>query len=323
MMIMKITFPKNRKQTIPEGFAIPPLHPTGAELETKQLGEGVYALVSTKAPVDNSGFVIGERGVLVIDAHISKEMAQKIQKAIRQITDKPILYLVNTNFHGDHTFGNYAFPRETQIVAHFKTAEKMREFDYEKQFMLNTVNGDQSIFGDAKLRLPNIVFDNHLKLDLGGRFVELHHFGRGNTEGDTVVYIPEEKVAWTGNLVLGEGSVPFLIEGGAGDYLDTIARFAKTIETKTIVPGHGSLTTGAILGRYLNYLNDLLQSVRNSVLEHQTLKETLTNLPLGKYAPQQTDAKRDIFASFLPDVHGWDVRITYQEITQNQSGKKK
>ena len=94
-----------RAQEIPEGFFLPPINPTGATLVTQELSPGVYALLSDKPPVDNSGFVVGKRGVLVIDAHINGEMAGKIQQAVRAVTDKPILYLVNTNFHGDHTFG--------------------------------------------------------------------------------------------------------------------------------------------------------------------------------------------------------------------------
>jgi cyclase len=116
----------------PEGFIPPPLHPAGAQLETKELGPGVYALVSNHIAVDNSGFIVGERGVLVIDAHINGAMARQIQDAVRRVTAKPILYLVNTNYHGDHTFGNYAFPADTQIIAHRKTAERMRDFEHEK-----------------------------------------------------------------------------------------------------------------------------------------------------------------------------------------------
>jgi len=110
----------------PQGWLPPPLHPAGVKLQTKQLGPGVYALLSNRPPVDNSGFIVGEKGVLVIDAHINGDMARQILDSVRQVTDKPIIYLVNTNYHGDHTFGNYAFPAETKVVAHRKTAEAMQ-----------------------------------------------------------------------------------------------------------------------------------------------------------------------------------------------------
>ena len=134
------------------GFIPPPLNPSGARLETKELAPGVYGLLSSKPPVDNSGFVVGEHGVLVIDAHVNGAMAGLIQTAVRQVTNKPILYVVNTNYHGDHTFGNYAFPQETLIVAQQKTGEIMRGFEREKQLLLPTVGNYPTVIGDARLR---------------------------------------------------------------------------------------------------------------------------------------------------------------------------
>jgi len=292
----------------PEGFIPPPLHPDGAQLTTKKLAPGVYALLSNKPAVDNSGFVVGEQGVLVIDSHINKAMAKQIQKAVRRITKKPILYLVNTNFHGDHTFGNYAFPKKTRIVAHHETARRMRDFEHEKQFLLQTVNNDKSVFGDVRLRLPDVVFSDYLRLDLGGRAVELYHFGPGNTPGDTVVYVPEAKVAWTGNLVIGAGTIPFLIEGGAGKYLETIARFSRTLEVDTIIPGHTTMTSGATLGRYMLYLNYLIQSVRLAIRNGYTLEETLTAVSLGK---QYTPPLDSPLHKFIIGVHRWNVQESY------------
>ena len=102
----------------PKGFTPFFLDPTGADLEIKEISKGVYALLSSIPNVDNTGFVVGENGVLVIDSHINIAMAKLIQKRIREVTDKPLLYLVNSNYHGDHTFGNCAFGIEVQIVQH-------------------------------------------------------------------------------------------------------------------------------------------------------------------------------------------------------------
>src|SRR5712664_3690111 len=298
------------------GFIAPPLNPSGARLETKELAPGVYGLLSSKPPVDNSGFVVGEHGVLVIDAHINGAMAGLIQTAVRQVTNKPILYVVNTNYHGDHTFGNYAFPQETLIVAQQKTAEIMRGFEREKQLLLPTVGNDPTVFGDVRLRLPDLVLDEYLELDLGGRVVELHHFGHGNTPGDTVVFVPEARVAWTGNLIAGEGTIPFLIEGGAGAYLETMAKFAHTLEVGTIVPGHGLLTSGAILGRYLPYLSELIESVRKAIRAGQNLDEAIAATPLGQQYTQDIAGSDPPlvaqFAAFRAGIHRWNVWRTYQ-----------
>lgn len=307
----------------PASFIPPAIHPEGVRLQTRQLAPGIYALLSGHGFVDNSGFVVGDRGVLVIDAHINGDMARQIQAAVRAVTDKPILYLVNTNYHGDHSFGNYAFPAETKIIAHRLTAERMRHFEQEKRLMLRTVNNDPKVFGDARLRLPEVTFEKRLSLDLGGRVVELYHFGRGNTPGDTVVYQPDAKVAWTGNLVVGAGTIPPIFEGGAGEYLKTIARFAERLEVATVIPGHGAPATGAILGRYLSYLGELLETARLAARAGSSLEDTLATNPLGEaYLPPEGAVPEEIVA-FLNGLHQLNLQQTYREAVDQVSGAGK
>ena len=297
----------------PAGWLPPPLNPTGVKLETKKLAPGVYALLSSRPPVDNSGFVVGERGVLVIDAHINGAMARQIQAAVRAVTDKPILYLVNTNYHGDHTFGNYAFPATTAIVAHRLTAQRMRNFEHEKGLILRTVDNDPSVLADVRLRLPDVTFDDRLTIDLGGRVVELHHFGYGNTPGDTVVYVPGAKVAWTGNLVVGEGLIPPIFEGGARNYLTTIARFAETLDVRTIIPGHGTPATGAILARYLGYLGELVVAVRSAAQAGWTVEETVARLSLAeKYLPPK-NSSGGALRPLITGLHRLNVQQTFRD----------
>ncbi len=306
----------------PAGWLPPPLDPTGVRLQTKELAPGVYALLSTRRPVDNSGFIVGERGVLVIDAHINGAMARQIQAAVRAVTDKPILYLVNTNYHGDHTFGNYAFPAETKIVAHRETAAAMRHFDREKALLLPTVNGNAAVFDDVRLRLPDVTFETSLRLDLGGRVVELHHFGPGNTAGDTVVYVPEAKVAWTGNLVLGAGSIPWAIEGNTPAYLETIARMAARLDIETIVGGHILLTPGETLGAYLEYLSAHIKSVQRALGAGQTLAQTLASLPLDEsYLPPE-ESPLAVARPLMQGFHLWNVKKTYEELKARERAEQ-
>ena len=301
----------------PKGFIPPPLHPGGVKLRTRKLAEGVYALLSDRPGVDNSGFVVGKSGVLVIDAHINGAMARQIQDAVRKVTGKPILYLVNTNYHGDHTFGNYAFPARTKIIAHRRTAERMRNFEHEKIILLPTVNGDAKVLEDVRLRLPDMVFDKSLRIDLGGRAVEIYHFGPGNTPGDTVVYVPAAKVAWTGNLVVGKGTIPPIFEGGTNTYLMTIGRFAATLDVNTIIPGHGAPATGAILTRYLGYLSGLLHSVQEEIRKGRTLEEVLAGMPNWKrYAPPKDSPTREQLGPFLAGLHRLNLQKTYLELKE-------
>ncbi len=294
----------------PAGFISPPLHPEGITLVTRPLGSDVYALLSNHPGVDNSGFIVGEQGVLVIDAHINGNMAQQIQDAVGRVTQKPILYLINTNYHGDHTFGNYAFPSETIIVAHRETARHMQRFEFERTFLLPTVNDDAAVFEGVELRLPDLEFEDHIRLDLGGRYADVHHFGPGNTAGDTVVYEPQTQTAWTGNLVIGEGTIPLLIEGQPGAYLETISRFAATLEVQTIIPGHGIPTTTAIFGRYVRYLAELIELVRSAHRSGSSLVTLLEHdLGPGYELPPGLAAARP----FIAGLHKWNLQKAYLE----------
>jgi len=301
--------------TAPEAFIPPPLHPGGVEFETRELGPGVYALVSSRMPVDNSGFIVGDDGVLVIDAHINGEMARKIQAAVREVTDKPILYLVNTNYHGDHTFGNYAFPPATRIIAHKETARAMRDFEHEKKLMIAAAQGDEQVVADVRLRLPDIVFEDELVVGLGGRSVRIVHLGGGNTAGDTVVYAPETRAAWTGNLIVG-GFIPPVFEGQPERYIETLARFASELDVETIVPGHGAIVDESALQFHSAYLLDLLGFVRGAVNDGLSEEEALAAGTLAEGFQPPQDSPLAAMRPMLQGFHALAVRQTYRQIAR-------
>jgi glyoxylase-like metal-dependent hydrolase (beta-lactamase superfamily II) len=110
-------------------------------------------------------------------------------------------------------------------------------------------------------RLPDVVFDERTEVDLGGRTVQLWHFGPGNSPGETVVWVAEARAAWTGNLLGHRRVVPMLLEGGPVPYIDTLARFKSTLAVKTIVPGHGPLADARSLDAWMTYLRELLEAV--------------------------------------------------------------
>lgn len=250
----------------------------------------------------------------MIDAHINGEMARQIQDAVRKITDKPIAYLVNTNAHGDHTFGNYAFPETTTIVAHRNTARDMRRFEEEKALMLAAVGGDEAVLAGVHLRLPDVTFERTISIDLGGRVVELHHFGHGNTPGDTVVYEPRTKTAWTGNLILGDRTIPWAIEGDTQAYLETLARMATSLDIETIIPGHVLTTDGSAIGSYLRYLGEHIQAVRKAVRAGMTLEQTLASLPLDESCLPPADSELAPARPLMKGFHLWNVKRTYEDM---------
>lgn len=294
----------------------PPLHPHDTQLTSQELAPNVYAILSGDAAIDNSGFIVGDKGVLVIDAHINGEMAGQIQSLVREVTDKPILYLVNTNYHGDHTFGNYAFPDETLIVAHEQTAAQMVHFGDELALIGATVGGDMNVVADVTLRLPDITFSDYASFDLGDRVVEVYHFGFGNTPGDTVVYEPTSQVAWTGNFILGQGSIPALFEGNAERYKRSVRQFQDTLDISQIVPGHGFMATADILERYEAYLNSLISEVQAALSQGQSLEALLAEMRgYEAFSVAQPGLPEGVIALF-ESVHRLNLEQTYQELSQ-------
>jgi len=144
--------------------------------------------------------------------------------------------------------------------------------------------------------------------------VELHHFGHGNTPGDTVVYVPEAKVAWTGNLVLGAGTIPWAIEGGVQAYLETLARMAVRLDIETVVGGHVLVTSGQTLATYLHYLGAHIDAVRAAIRAGKTVEETLASLPLEEaYLPPEGSPLAQL-RPVMQGVHLWNVKKTYLEL---------
>jgi len=290
----------------PTDFVKWKLNPTGCTLSTEKLGENVYALISSLPGVDNAGFIVGSKGVLVIDAHISIPMAKQIQERVREVTDQPIRYLVNTNYHADHTFGNCAFPTETLVIQQRETAARTLYFEHEREFMLPAVSNDPSTFEGVTYRAPDIVFDDRLVIDLGDNTVELHWFGPANTPGDTIVYVPRAKTAWTGNVTV--GSFGLCLESDAPAYLKMISRFAQTLEVEKLVSGHAPISGREVLGKYLLYFSEVTHEVRKALGAGWSLEETLkhTRLPDGFRLPESDP--RTVFAE---GRHSYNVRRTY------------
>jgi cyclase len=294
----------------PPGYVPPPLNPSGVTLETRRLADGVYALVANTPFTDNSGFVVGQDAVLVIDSQFTGRMGRQVLDAVRAVTDKPIRYLLNTNAFGDHTFGNYLFPAETRIVATRGTIEALNgtTIGEMRQRMAATVGGDLSVFDGVELRVPDVAFDEEWSVDLGGRRVEARFFGPGMSPNDTVVYVPGARVAWTGNLIFGAGTIPWAQGGGIAAYRQTLDRMSKALDVGTIVPGHGALTTGDAIARYQRYLETIERAAADAVSTGISIDDFISRA--------QVSGDVDIAPPLVPlmtGFHRWNLQRAYLE----------
>ena len=244
----------------PEGYRGPNLSPVGLELSARPLSDGVFALLANIPGKDNNGLVVGSEAALVIDAGITAGMARQIQHRAAELTDRPVRYLVNTTYHGDHTFGNAAFPADVTVISSRINKENMAELEYEKQVRSANMYGDAELLDDLTTwRKPDVCFDSYAEIDLGGRLVQLWHFGPGNGPGDTIVYVPDTRTAWTGNYLCHAGTAHMLLQSGPEPYLASLARLREALpDLETIVPGHGPMGSGPDAIDWLaGYLHDL------------------------------------------------------------------
>jgi cyclase len=308
-------------QERPAHYRGPNLDPTAVKLLPRFLGRGVYALMANKMPRDNSGVVIGSRGALVIDAGINGSMARQIQQRVRELTDKPLLYLVNTNYHGDHTFGNYAFPDSVQIVAHQKTCDSMTDLEAERRIRARNLFGNDAAISDVTTwRKPDCVFDGeYMELDLGSRKVQLWHFGPGNTPGDTIVFVPEARVAWTGNFLSNEliGNT-MLLEGGPREYIDTLARCKDKLQIKRIVPGHGPMGKLEAFDKLIAYLWWLLKEVDEALRLGLSETAAVEVITLDKHFLVSRFSPASRVNPLIRNFHRLNVLSAYRALAQER-----
>jgi cyclase len=275
---------------------------TGARTVTK-LAEGVYMIRHRDSPdtfpQGNTTVIIGERDVMVVDSCYLPSSAREDIAQIRQWTNKPVRYLLNTHWHFDHTMGNGtyvdAFPQLT-IIAHTETARQIAGYnpgwferfpqradrfkqilesgknpngkpltEAEKKEYLEAIAGIEPVqaeFKSIKDRAPTLTFSDELNIDLGGRQVQVKHLGRGNTAGDALAYLPKEKIVITGDLVV--RPVPYMFGGYPADFIKTLQRVAQ-LDTQTLVPGHGEVLQGDAGKAYMNQIADLMRAVVSQV----------------------------------------------------------
>ena len=240
-----------------------------------QLAEGVYAYTAEGDP--NTGIVIGDDCVLVADTQATPIMAQDVIRRIRAVTDKPIKHVVLTHYHAVRVLGASAY-NAANIIASRDTYDLIVERgqqDYESEAgrFPRLFKGIDSVPG---LTWPNIVFERELTLHLGRREVKILHPGAGHTKGDTVVWLPEDKILFSGDLVE-YGATPYSGDAYHREWPHTLAKL-QAFGPHKLVPGRGhALTTpeqckAAIEGTRA-FITTLFDSVRAGRAAGKTLSE--------------------------------------------------
>lgn len=304
-----------------EDFVPPNLSPKGLELHPHELADGVYALLANRIPKDNNGLIVGEKAAMVIDAGITPSVGRYLQEVVHGITDKPIRYLANSTYHGDHTFGNVTFGNDVTLVSSRLNKASMASMtlEEEKELRESSMYGDPGMEEVVSWRQPDLVFDRFCEIDLGGRVVHLWQFGPGNGSGDTVVHVPDAKVAWVGNFLRHEGIPPMLLAGDPVGYARSVKALKATIRVDKLVAGHGPLTDAEPgISWHLKYLEQVATSVSRLRDEgagvEKVLDEVLLDdpLPLSAVVPDAGPEEGERFADLVRSNHRLNVLLTYR-----------
>lgn len=250
-------------------------------LSVEQISPGIYVhhgkhediSANYSGDICNISFVIGDKGVAVIDTGGSPKLGAAFRETIRGMTSLPILYVINTHVHPDHVMGNAAFkPDKPIFIGHQKLAVAMA---LRKDAYLR----NQSVWVGAdaagsELIEPTLPISTTQEVDLGGKILRLTAHPVAHSPSDLTVFETTSKTLWTGDLLFIERTPS--IDGDAAAWLNVIEQL-RAISATQIVPGHGSVSQhpDAALDDEKRYLTTLLSDVRTAIKRGDSMEQTI------------------------------------------------
>jgi cyclase len=267
------------------------------EVKIQKLTDNVYELQfsnGTGANVGgNVGALVGDDGIAIVDAGYAPA-APKLEAALKTISGKPVKYLLNTHYHGDHSEGNVYFGKTAIIIAH-DNARKKKEA------------GSKSFPASPAISLPVITFSDQLTLHMNGGEIRAIHFAHGHTDGDSIYFFPQGKVVQTGDVFVnweqpgfpaidmdGDGS------GGVQGQID-VAEYilAHAPDDVKIIPGHGNLASKADVTKELAVLKGTSAAVQAGIDQGKSLQQLQQEKVLAPWDYLNTHIKSDVYLERL------------------------
>ena len=267
--------------------------PQPVPLSVQPLKGGVYWVKGGSGA--NTGFIIGKKQVIVIDAKTSPDSAKAMLAEIAKLTPNPVKYILLTHSDGDHVGGLSGFPRGLTIFAHTNTRKDM-----------------EAAFKDPKMSallpyLPKQRVTADRSLNMAGVRVNLHYFGPAHTSGDLVVLLPAQKIAFVGDLAfIGRDPLIHRQKGGTSLGLVQVLSTILTLDADTFISGHSDPLTKTEIRGLLNSIRDKQAKVKALIEQGKSLEEIKTAFGLTA-APGPAGQRRPGF-----------IEIIYQELTEKK-----
>ena len=224
----------------------------------------------------NVGLIVGGETALVVDTRGSERQGRELWDEVRWITQGPLV-AANTHHHYDHAFGNFAF-LPAKIWGHELCAARLRSDGRTTQLALAAAAPELAQeYMDTRITPPNKTFRDSVSLDLGGRLVQLTHFGRGHTDNDVVVVVPDVGVVLAGDLVE-QGAPPSFEDSYPMDWPGTLGRMLDVADGP-IIPGHGEVVSRSFVEAQLADVSALAQLARRVHLDGGSADDALPLSP--------------------------------------------
>ncbi|UCH14065.1 MAG: MBL fold metallo-hydrolase [Bacteroidales bacterium] len=236
-------------------------------VKLKMISETLYEVLGGRGA--RGGVYIGDNGIMVIDAKMDQKSVNETIEEIKKISANPVKYLVNTHSDGDHIKGNQFYPQTVTFISH----ENCRN-----EVIHPGRDGSPSEWSNPELApfMPSITFSDKMDIYLGSGKVELWYFGVAHTTGDAVVYIPEEKTAFLGDLFF--INRPQLIHsykgGNSYEYIKTLTKMLEKLDAEKFCSGHSDIVDRQTVKAHIDEMKEYYERVKSLVEKNKTLEET-------------------------------------------------
>ncbi|WP_260614225.1 MBL fold metallo-hydrolase [Streptomyces sp. WAC07061] len=260
--------------------------------QLQEVAEDVYAYVQPDGGwcLNNAGLITAGGRPALIDTAATEARARALKDAVARVTPHAPGFVINTHPHGDHTFGNRLFADDAVIVAHEATRAEM-----DLAGLHLTGLWPEVCWGDVGVELPTLTFRDPITLHLGDIRAEVMHLGTAHTKNDSVVWLPEQRVLFAGDIVM-SGATPFCLTGSISGSLTVIAKL-RALGPRTIVSGHGPVGGVELLDTTAAYLRHVQELAAAGIAAGLTPLEAARESDLGPFAAL-LDSER-----LVPNLH--------------------
>ena len=263
----------------------------GSAASAQELGPGFHKIkdgIYTFAPdatTTTCSFVVTQEGVVMIDSCSSPLDSRKMLAAIKKVTDKPILFLIDTETHGDHTANHFIFSPPATVINHEGAGAAMKkEFNPKRAETLAAKSPElrEAVQG-SKLIVPHIEYKDRMTIHLGERTFELIYLKNVHSEADTAIWLPKERVLFATAAAVVRGLQNLRPSVVIADVLASY-KLMKALNPEVVITGHGPPTTAKVFDEYEQFYTLLLKRVGEMVAQNRSLGEIQRELKMPEYA---------------------------------------